>query len=397
MPYFKWFKHLFLLLITLYFPQFCHASKKTNLYQPPDIILITIENIGIKDLTCYGGEKACTPNIGHLAQQGIIMTDYYASSPTTPLNHYALLTGLYHHRLLDLNENNSNVKYVFPTQEPTIATMLKQAGYTTAFMGKWPFDASQSNTSNHLGFDVFISINDNDKSNASIITQAIDFIQKNQTTPFFLHLACPLSLLNQNAKNDRSSYNQVEQLDREMAKIESVLNKHETVKNTLIILCSNTGSHTSNHMNTLRHENHLGEDIIRVPCIIRWPQFIEGGRRCSQTSIAMDLSATILAAAHYKPARHVDGFNLMKILNGAKDEVEQTLVWRENQHQTKAIRWGKWKWLAKEGNDYLYNLQNDPKEKTNLIERNSDILHWLKRIYSQWEHSMRQSSSLFEQ
>ena len=71
----------------------------------------------------------------------------------------------------------------------------------------------------------------------------------------------------------------------------------------------------------------------------------------------------------------LDGIDLKPVLTGKKKEVDRTLYWRIFQRvQHKAIREGKWKWLQDEkGNEYLFDLSDDPSEKNNLKEKFPEI------------------------
>jgi arylsulfatase A-like enzyme len=80
----------------------------------------------------------------------------------------------------------------------------------------------------------------------------------------------------------------------------------------------------------------------------------------------------------------------MQVIRGNKKEVDRTLFWRifqRNQH--KAMRDGKWKYLQDEkGNEYLFDLADDPSEKNNLKEKFPEIFQRLKNKYSEWEKTM---------
>jgi len=107
------------------------------------------------------------------------------------------------------------------------------------------------------------------------------------------------------------------------------------------------------------------------------------------------LLATLLSAARVKPSRRMDGMSLLAFLSGWKPPVEQTFVWRDNWHDQKALRWGHWKWLKIQGEEYLFNLEEDPGEQENRKERNIDNVYWLRDIYQQWESAMPHNQTIF--
>jgi arylsulfatase A-like enzyme len=82
--------------------------------------------------------------------------------------------------------------------------------------------------------------------------------------------------------------------------------------------------------------------------------------------------------------------DVSKILQGQKKEMDRTLYWRVFQRQQqKAIREGNWKWLQDEkGNEYLFNLETDPTENSNVKDQHKDVLERLRKKYRQWEATM---------
>jgi arylsulfatase A-like enzyme len=80
----------------------------------------------------------------------------------------------------------------------------------------------------------------------------------------------------------------------------------------------------------------------------------------------------------------------MPIVLGKEKETDRTLFWRifqRNQH--KALRDGKWKYLQDEkGNEFLFDLSNDPKEENNLKDQQQAIFNKLKNKYSAWEKTV---------
>src|SRR5678815_458527 len=106
----------------------------------------------------------------------------------------------------------------------------------------------------------------------------------------------------------------------------------------------------------------------------------------------MDWTATILSLARAKPDRRqpLDGIDIMPFLLGKKKEIDRTLYWRIFQRkQHKAMRNGKWKYMQDEkGNEYLFDLSNDPKEENNLKEQQQEIFNKLKNKYGKWEKTV---------
>jgi len=99
----------------------------------PNIILILADDLGYGDLGCYGQRLIRTPNLDRMAAQGVRFTQAYAGSTVCAPSRCCLMTG----RHTGHCTVRGNVDVLMRPDEPTCATVLKQAGYTTACIGKW--------------------------------------------------------------------------------------------------------------------------------------------------------------------------------------------------------------------------------------------------------------------
>lgn len=107
----------------------------------PNIVLINADDLGYGDVGCYGATKLKTPNIDRLAREGRRFTDAHASSAVCSPSRFGLLTGQYPLRKNFWGPTNLYQELTIATDQPTLASVLKSAGYATAIIGKW-----------HLGF-----------------------------------------------------------------------------------------------------------------------------------------------------------------------------------------------------------------------------------------------------
>ena len=140
---------------------------KTN---GPNIIFILIDDMGWKDLKCYGSEFYETPNIDSLASEGMRFTDAYAACPVCSPTRASILTGKYPAAigLTDWIDHSKKVHprrgrlidapYIdhLPLEEISLAKALKLGGYSTWHVGKWHLGKSPYFPENH-GFDVNIA------------------------------------------------------------------------------------------------------------------------------------------------------------------------------------------------------------------------------------------------
>jgi len=90
----------------------------------------------------------------------------------------------------------------------------------------------------------------------------------------------------------------------------------------------------------------------------------------------MDWLPTLLAAAGLKPDAEYpsDGENLLPIILGTQPVKPRTLFWRYKANTQRAVRSGDWKYLKINGNEFLFNLANDQRERANLAQK---ILRYL--------------------
>lgn len=117
--------------------------------RPPNIVLFVVDDLGWRDLSCYGSSFYDTPNVDRLAASGMKFTNAYATCHVCSPSRASLLTGKYPARLqltdwLSGRKNfpfqrllNAELQQHLPLQEITIAEALKEHGYRTAHIGKW--------------------------------------------------------------------------------------------------------------------------------------------------------------------------------------------------------------------------------------------------------------------
>lgn len=126
---------LFAIAVSCLFTQVVSASDR------PNIVMIFADDLGYGDLSCYGAEKIQTPNIDRLAAEGRRFTDAHSASAVCSPSRYGKMTGRYPHRENFWGPVTSGGKLTIETDRETISSIIKKAGYQSAFFGKW-----------HLGF-----------------------------------------------------------------------------------------------------------------------------------------------------------------------------------------------------------------------------------------------------
>jgi arylsulfatase A-like enzyme len=125
---------------------------------PPNVLIITADNLGYGDLGCYGNAAIKTPNLDRLAAEGVRCTDFYTASPTCTVSRASLLTGRYpqRHGLVDqLPGLAGNYGVGLRHSERLIGEYLKPLGYRTACFGKWNIGFAAGSRPTERGFDEF--------------------------------------------------------------------------------------------------------------------------------------------------------------------------------------------------------------------------------------------------
>lgn len=103
----------------------------------PNIIIIYADDLGYGDVSCYGSSTISTPNIDRLASQGLRFTNAHCTSASSTPSRYSLLTGEYAWRRQGTGIATGDASAIIKPGRITIATLLKNAGYTTGVSGKW--------------------------------------------------------------------------------------------------------------------------------------------------------------------------------------------------------------------------------------------------------------------
>jgi len=186
----------------------------------PNIVFILIDDMGWKDLGCYGSTFYETPNIDKLATEGMSFTNAYSTCPVCSPARASILTGKYPARLGLTNYIGGKSKgklidapYIdhLPLSEKSISKVLKENGYNTWHVGKWHLGGEKYYPLQH-GFDISIggchwgspfkgyfnpwnipTIDDNDAPEGTYLTdyltdKAIDLIKSRNEKPFFLNM-----------------------------------------------------------------------------------------------------------------------------------------------------------------------------------------------------------------
>jgi arylsulfatase A-like enzyme len=331
--------------------------------QRPNIIYIMTDDMGYGDLSCYGRKEYTTPNLDRLASQGMKFTNAYSAGAVCTPTRVGFMTGRYPARtpiglIEPLTTTKKDSKYGLTRDVPSVSTLVKQAGYQTALIGKWHLGFLPKHSPRKNGFEYFFgsysgatdyvshknAAREHDlwENDAPVYhegyltdllsTKAVAFIESKHKKPFFLVInfnaphwpwqgpkdkAYPDSLNFTEGGSLRIYASMMKSLDDAVGSILLALERAQLSSNTIVIFTNdNGGEQFSDNGGLSNLKESLWEGGIRVPAFVRWPGKITPGTVTEQVAITMDWSATILSVAGAKTPRNLslDGIDLMPIL-----------------------------------------------------------------------------------
>jgi arylsulfatase A-like enzyme len=410
----------------------------------PNFVFILADDLGYADLGCYGARGDVSPCLDRMAAEGLRFTDGYANSPVCSPTRFALITGRYQYRLRGaLDEPLAGAArgrddLGLPPAHPTLPSLLRDAGYTTALAGKWHlgypphFGPLLSGYGEHFGplgggVDYFShrdrgGVHDLFENGAEsrrvgyltdlISDHAVDFIQrqKGSEAPFLLSVHYTAPHWPWEGRGDEAESKRIgnaihhldggsvetyramiRHMDEGVGRILAALEAAGLAENTLTVFTSdNGGERFSDTWPFVGKKMDLLEGGIRVPLIAHWPSRIAAGGVTGQLAMTMDWMPTMLMAAgvpphpEYKP----DGMNLLLALTDPKTTIHRDLFWRMKHREQRAVRSANWKYLALDGDEFLFDLSRDARERANLARRYPERLAALRAAYESWAATM---------
>jgi arylsulfatase A-like enzyme len=355
-----------------------------------------------------------------------------------------MITARYQYRLRGAAEepirssSRGSTTLGLPTDHPTLPSLLKASGYQTALIGKWHLGYPPTFGPLRSGYDEFFGpmsggvdyfthcdstgrhdlwFGEEDKKEEGYLTdilsrRAVDYVERmaKQDAPFFLSLhytaphwpwetrddaeKAPLvkdNLFDLAGGNIHVYRRMIHHMDEGIGWIMAALQKHGMADNTLVVFTSdNGGERFSDNWPLVGGKMDLTEGGIRVPWIAHWPAVIAKGGESRQLCMTMDWSATMLDAAGVKADADypLDGVSLMPVLKDAKHSFRRPLHWRMNHRGQQAMRDGDWKYLKVDGNEYLFNIPADERERANLGKKEPQRLAAMREDWLAWNATM---------
>jgi arylsulfatase A-like enzyme len=416
------------------------ATRTAQAQERPNVLFILADDLGYGDLSCYGRPDYETPVLDRLATQGMKFMSAYAAAPVCTPTRCAFMTGRYpQHYEVGLQEplTASSPPVGLPAGQPTVASRMRDAGYETALIGKWHLGWRPEFHPNRFGFDEFYGslsgaldyfthvapdagseavpdLWDNEQrvTTDGYLTdifsdRAVDFIARPRNKPFYLSLHYTAPHSPWEGPNDRATADHTDHglgpmtsggsleayaqmmrsMDEGIGRVLAALRRARVERDTLVIFTSDNGGERYSFNWPFSFEKRfLHEGGIRVPAIVRWPGVVPAGAVTEQAAITMDLTATILAAAGAPAAGPLDGESLLPVLTGEREPHERPLFWRTRTRA--AARIGRWKYVQEGAEEFLYDLDVDLGEKTDLKAREPAVFADIKERYDAWAAQM---------
>jgi len=421
-----------------------HPSFAQRPARKPNILFIMADDLGFADLSCYGRQEYQTPNLDALATQGMRFTHAYANSAVCTATRVALITGRYQYRLpIGLQEPLGQQNVGLPPEHPTVASLLREAGYATSLIGKWHMGTLPDYGPLKSGYDEFWGLRgggvdyfrhgfngnldlwdgETKVETAGYMTdlladRTIATLEQRAggDKPFFisLHFTAPHWPWEANDEEGRAESDRIaaspnptayyhldggsmetyadmmRSLDDNIGRVLARLEALGLAEDTMVVFTSDNGGERFSHNWPFTGvKTELLEGGLRIPAIVRWPGVVQPGSESDAQTMSMDWLPTFVAAGGgtVDSSYPSDGLDLRPALAGGALP-ERTLFWRFKNKDQKAVRRGQMKYLAIGGEEFLFDVVADPMERANLKERSPEVFADLKAAFASWNETM---------
>ena len=391
----------------------------------PNIVLLVADDLGWRDLGCYGDRQISTPNIDGLAAEGVRFTNAFVAAPSCSPSRASILTGQHPHTSGVTGLTHRHKRLMLSPFKTTLAEVLDGSGYHTAIEGKWhvaPYLPTgwygyAERLSGILPKDFWIRSSD----------EAVAFIEENRSNAFYLELnymdthrddwgefefveGFPVDPENISVpayyalpdwpeirEEVAKYYSNASKMDRMIGEVLAKLEELRLSESTLVCFVSDNGPPFPGNKMTL-YDRGIG-----TPLVLRWPERIPAGTVNDTLVSTIDLMPTLLEAVGCAVPPDVQGESVLPLARGDGDGPPREAVFAEMTYHVhylpmRAIRTTKWKYIRNYSDDAvgldqcahmewaerlcelpnqgwtrprvpeeLYDLETDPNEQENLV------------------------------
>lgn len=428
--------------------------------EKPNIIYIMADDLGWADIGPYGNDFIETPHLDQLAEEGMRFTDFYAAGAVCSPTRCAVQSGQNQARIGITAHIPGHWRPFERVQTPlttmalpldivTVAESLREADYTTGYIGKWHLGNGPEFQPEHQGYDwsavvggPFLPGKFRVQHGATDIKPRPDqfrtdfeaelaetYIGENKEETFFLMVspyAVHIPLASRSdlvAKYEKKAKEMgrdlphpvyaamTEELDDLVGRIIAAVEKAGLTENTLIAFSSDNGGLYRRYDYTpeadddvtsnapLRGEKgQLYEGGIRVPLLVKYPPLVKPGSVTSTVAISYDFYPTFveLGGGKLPENQTIDGLSLLPVLKDENTALKRNAIHFHYPHYhhhrpAAAIREGEWKllqYLDNTGEMELYNLAEDIGEKNDLSEEKKGRVADLKGKLQRWQNQV---------
>lgn len=404
------------------------ASRK------PNLLLIGVDSLYARHMSCYGYKRLTTPHIDQFAQSGTLFENTFCPHvPTTP-GYGSMLTGL------DcFGTNTVALRHKGPMEGTTLAEVLNEAGYNTTCIG-FAGNPAARGFQKYLNFSNWGSLNEGrspkaEALNATALPELRNLAKDDK--PFFLFLRHmdPHSPYLPPLPFERMFYegNELDPANKSMEPVFAfkpfadyfrtwmpvgVTDKDYVIAqydgaiaymdaciqnifttltelglddNTVVVLNSDHGETLYDHDCYFDHHG-IYDNTLHVPLIIRFPGKVPAGKRVAGYNQHKDLMPTILELLNVKTKIKFDGESLMKLVREEKTNICSEFYITECTWMRKhGWRTPQWKLIRALEPDFhfkaeveLYDLLLDPDENNNVADKNPEIVAALTKRMEKW-------------
>jgi len=415
----------------------------------PNVLLIFTDDQGTIDVNCYGSKDLYTSNLDRLAKEGTRFTQFYVGAPVCSPSRAALMTGRYPQGAgVPGNVSSQPGNAGMPTEQITIAEMMKSAGYATGHVGKWHLGYTPETMPNGQGYDSSFGHmggcidnyshffywsgpnrhdlwrngqevwRDGEFFGELMVDECKKFIDENKDQPFFLYWAINMPHYPLQGKEKwRKKYQHLDAprrmyaafistMDEMVGRVVRHLDESGLRDNTLIIYLSDHGHSVEQRTfsgggssgDFRGHKFTLWEGGIRVPCIASWPGRIPHNAVRDQMAISIDWMPTIAEYCGLKAPEHkIDGKSIVPVIESENaPSPHKVLHWETSRGKHWAVREGDWKLVHNgpatdykgrklpKAETFLSNMAEDTTETKNLADARPEIVQRLTSLHEQW-------------
>lgn len=364
-----------------------------------------------------------TPNMDRIAAEGVRFRHAFVVNSLCSPSRASFLTGTYGHRNGVVNNHTP-----FPENNVTFATLLRAAGYTTGYVGKWHmgkqsgqrpgFDYSASYIGQGKYFDCPFEINGVSKPTQGWVDDvstdfAVEFLRTHSKKPFALvvgyktthgpwqpppraeklyadAVARPVPSLNApaiyrteltmqhpgvpgDAEKIRNYFRCITAVDDCVGRLMKTLDELKLADNTVVVFTSDNGYYLGEH--GLGDKRSAYDESLRIPFLVRYPKSGVKGKLVDQMVLNVDLAPTFLDFAGVAVPKEMQGRSWKPLLEGKADDWRRAFFYcyyferAYNTPMVTAVRTETAKLIKYPGHDEwteLFDLQNDPYELNNL-------------------------------